>query len=178
MEVGRQRQRARLMGSVWKPYLMLYNALSGTLKAADQEEERFRDIATTRFNDPIFDGVNHRVWINHLVYWCLDDGHRWVSTASVREEFQIGCEKKNWRAYPAASNHQPVVATLSLLDRDQLVGRGPPVTVTDEIPPSASLVRDSHVIRTGDTEPDCGDAIDVLRAPSTEARDGRAIGGA
>ena len=109
----------RLMGSVWKPHLVLHNALFDTLKTADQEEERFRDIATTRFKDPIFDRVNHRVWIDHLLYSCVDDGNRWVSNASVQDEFEIGGEKKKiWRAYPAASDHQPIVATLSLRDRD------------------------------------------------------------
>ena len=48
------------MGTVWRPELCLHNALFDSLKDKEQAELDFEAIATTSFQDPIFNFTWHR----------------------------------------------------------------------------------------------------------------------
>jgi len=99
-----------LMGSVWRPGLCLGNALFDSLPAKDQDALDFADLATTRFADPIFNDTFHKVWIDHILYARNGRG-AWVTNGQVHA--RIG-NQPIWRAFPAASDHYPVSATIAL----------------------------------------------------------------
>jgi endonuclease/exonuclease/phosphatase family metal-dependent hydrolase len=101
----------RLMGTVWKPDLCLRNALFDTLKEEEQAELDFASIATTSFEDPIFDDMWHREWIDHVLYTDnLDE--RWIGDARVHRYMPDG--RAIWEKYGHASDHYPVSVTITV----------------------------------------------------------------
>ncbi|MEQ9439837.1 MAG: hypothetical protein RIG62_12355 [Cyclobacteriaceae bacterium] len=100
----------RLMGTVWKPDVCFGNALFDQLSKNDQRKLDFSDIYTTNFKDPIFNSTWHRVWIDHVLYSKNGLGS-WVHDARVHRMSQSG--EPVWRTYPHASDHFPIVATVS-----------------------------------------------------------------
>lgn len=101
----------RLMGTVWKPELCFGNALFDQLKAKDQKDLDFAGLYTTNFKDPIFNNTWHRVWIDHILY-SRRGPENWVSGARVHRTAESG--EPVWRAYPFASDHFPLVATVTV----------------------------------------------------------------
>jgi endonuclease/exonuclease/phosphatase family metal-dependent hydrolase len=100
----------RLMGLVWFPDLCLRNALFEGLTVRQQQQLQFEKLATTSFSDPIFNGVWHRSWIDHILY--SDNQTRpWVTQARIDE---IIAGEKIWRKYPSASDHFPISAVIEL----------------------------------------------------------------
>lgn len=99
-----------LMGSVWQPELCLGNALFDSLPAKDRDVLDFEDLATTRFADPIFNDTFHKVWIDHILY-SRNGQDAWVKDGAVHAK--IG-NQAIWRAFPFASDHYPVSATIAL----------------------------------------------------------------
>ena len=102
----------RLMGSVWKPTLVLRNALFDALQQEDQIKEDFRSLSTTRFKDPIINNTYHRVWIDHILYSNPAGSDPWVHGARIVKT--VTNDEKIWKEFPKASDHQPVVATLTV----------------------------------------------------------------
>lgn len=100
----------RLMGVIWRPELCLGNALFDSLSQHDQAALDFTPVYTTSYRDPIFNNAWHRVWIDHVLYSKNAPGP-WVSDAFVYRETADGTPV--WRAYPHASDHFAVVATLT-----------------------------------------------------------------
>jgi endonuclease/exonuclease/phosphatase family metal-dependent hydrolase len=99
-----------LMGSVWRPELCLGNALFDALPAKDRDALDFEDLATTRFSDPIFNETFHKVWIDHILY--SRNGHgTWVKDGKVHASMG---NQAIWRAFPFASDHYPISATIAL----------------------------------------------------------------
>jgi len=101
----------RLMGTIWKPKLCLRNALFDTLSAKDQAGLRFEKISTTRFSDPIFNNVTHKVWIDHVLYSDNQPG-QWVNGAEVHALMPDGTPV--WFKYKFASDHYPITAILTV----------------------------------------------------------------
>ena len=99
-----------LMGDVWRPDLTLGNALFDTLDDDDQAARRFRDRATTRFKDPIFDAYHHP-WIDHILY-TRNAAAGWVSNAAIHRNMPSG--QPIWREFPAASDHYPISVTVTI----------------------------------------------------------------
>lgn len=95
----------RLMGSMWKPDLCLGNALFDALKPTDQENLNFERIATTRFQDPIFNNTWHNEWIDHILYSRFVDP-MFVGSAQVHAQMSDG--RPIWQKYKHASDHYPV----------------------------------------------------------------------
>ena len=100
-----------LMGDVWWPELTLGNALFDTLTPDDQTARHFRDLATTRFKDPIFNNVYHKVWIDHILY-TRNAAAGWVNNGAIHRNMPNG--QPIWRAFPTASDHYPVSATVAI----------------------------------------------------------------
>jgi endonuclease/exonuclease/phosphatase family metal-dependent hydrolase len=100
-----------LMGDIWRPDFALGNALFDTLTADDQVTRDFDGLATTRFKDPIFDNIYHNAWIDHMLYTRNAPGG-WVSGGAIHRNMPNG--QPIWRAYPTASDHYPVSATVTL----------------------------------------------------------------
>ncbi|MEM7709916.1 MAG: hypothetical protein AAF264_04045 [Pseudomonadota bacterium] len=98
-----------LMGTVWKPRLALGNAVFDTLPPADRDRLNFEDLSTTSFEDPIFAGTYHRVWIDHILY-TRNAPEGWVSEAAIVRDFAGDPVLPYWRV----SDHAPVVATVRL----------------------------------------------------------------
>ncbi|MDP5308016.1 endonuclease/exonuclease/phosphatase family protein [Paracoccus spongiarum] len=96
-----------VMGTVWRPRLSLGNALFDGLSPADQEALNFEDLGTTRFPDPIFNDVHHRVWIDHILY-SRNAPQGWVREARIPRETAGGTE------YWKISDHFPVTALIDL----------------------------------------------------------------
>lgn len=101
----------RLMGTVWRPDLILRNALFDTLDQRDQDELNFEDLSTTSFKDPIFNNVWHRVWIDHVLY-STNAPADWVSEAEIH--YLMADERPIWEAFPHASDHFPVSVRVDL----------------------------------------------------------------
>ena len=100
----------RLMGSMWKPELCLGNALFDGLKERDKVNLNFGAIATTRFQDPIFNNTWHNEWIDHILYsHCVDPV--FVVEAQVHKEMADG--RPIWEKYRHASDHYPVSAMIT-----------------------------------------------------------------
>lgn len=100
----------RLMGTVWKPELCLRNALFDSLGKKEQADLDFSAIATTSFEDPIFNNVWHQEWIDHILY--TDNlGEPWVSNAKVNSKMPDG--SPIWKKYKHASDHFPVSVTVA-----------------------------------------------------------------
>ncbi|MGP1352520.1 MAG: endonuclease/exonuclease/phosphatase family protein [Parasphingopyxis sp.] len=97
-----------LMGSVWRPYLTLGNALYDRLSDKDKAALNFEDNSTTSFADPIFNRTYHRVWIDHIVY-SLNADEGWVHDADILRK--VGDDGP---PYYTISDHFPVVATVTL----------------------------------------------------------------
>jgi endonuclease/exonuclease/phosphatase family metal-dependent hydrolase len=95
----------RLMGSMWRPELCLGNALFDALKEKDQKNLNFSAIATTRFQDPIFNNTWHNEWIDHILYSRGADP-MFVRSAQVHKEMSDG--RPIWEKYRHASDHYPV----------------------------------------------------------------------
>ncbi|MEE4209019.1 MAG: hypothetical protein V2I43_07125, partial [Parvularcula sp.] len=95
-----------LMGSVWKPELVLGNAIFDTLSSREQDRLDFDDLSTTSFPDPIFADTFHRVWIDHVLY-TRNAPRGWVSEAAILRAFG---DLPYWRV----SDHAPVVATVTV----------------------------------------------------------------
>ena len=100
----------RLMGTVWRPELCLHNALFDSLKDEEQAELDFDAIATTSFQDPIFNNTWHREWIDHVLYTESPD-ETWVVNAEVHERMPDGTPI--WKRYKYASDHFPVSAAVT-----------------------------------------------------------------
>jgi len=100
----------RLMGSIWHPQRTLGNALFDTLSPKDQADEDFDSIATTSFKDPIFD-TYIQSWIDHVLY-TRNASAGWVHDANVVRTMASG--ERIWREFPFASDHQPVVVTVTV----------------------------------------------------------------
>jgi endonuclease/exonuclease/phosphatase family metal-dependent hydrolase len=100
----------RLMGTVWRPELCLHNALFDSLKDEEQAELDFEAIATTSFQDPIFNFTWHREWIDHVLYTESPD-ETWVVNAEVHERMPDGTPI--WKKYEYASDHFPVSAAVT-----------------------------------------------------------------
>jgi endonuclease/exonuclease/phosphatase family metal-dependent hydrolase len=100
-----------LMGDVWRPQMTLGNALFDSLSAPKQANRDFDDIATTRYQDPIFNNTYHNVWIDHILY-TRNTPAAWVSGGSVHRN--MSNSQPIWRAFPASSDHYPVSATVNL----------------------------------------------------------------
>lgn len=100
----------RLMGTIWKPNLCLRNALFDALSQKDQTDLNFEKVATTRYKDPIFNNVTHRVWIDHVLYSDNQNG-LWVSEGDVHEKMPDG--KPIWVKYRFASDHYPITVKLT-----------------------------------------------------------------
>ena len=94
----------RLMGSVWSADLCLGNALFDSLSPNEQDRLNFSKIYTASFEDPIFDGIYQRVWIDHILYTKNKKG--WVKDAAVRVEMPDG--QMIYKKYPNASDHFPI----------------------------------------------------------------------
>jgi len=102
-----------LMGSIWKPHLALGNAHFDRLKPSDQARMDFEDNSTTRFEDPIFDGKYHHVWIDHILY-SRNVGAPWVVNADVvRTMPHPNGNDSSYRFY-WISDHYPIVADIVL----------------------------------------------------------------
>ncbi len=95
----------------WGPDLTLGNALFDTLAAADQAARDFANLATTRFREPIFNDAYHNVWIDHLRY-TRNAAAGWVRNGAMHRNMPNG--QPIWRAFPTASDHYPVPATVTL----------------------------------------------------------------
>ncbi|MBN1247409.1 MAG: hypothetical protein JXC32_07105 [Anaerolineae bacterium] len=100
----------RLMGVIWRPELCLGNALFDVLKPREQEDLDFGSITTTSYKDAIFNNTWHRVWIDHILY-SKNAPAPWVEDAFVYTETADGTPV--WKAYPHASDHFAVVATVT-----------------------------------------------------------------
>ncbi|MBB5285313.1 endonuclease/exonuclease/phosphatase family metal-dependent hydrolase [Rhabdobacter roseus] len=100
----------QLMGNVWRPFLCLGNALFDALPPKDQDALRFDSIYTTTFKDPIFNNVQHREWIDHVLYSM--NRAEWVKNARVITTMTDG--QKIGTKYKFASDHLPVVAEVEL----------------------------------------------------------------
>jgi len=99
-----------LMGSVWQPATCLGNALYDGLPDKKREAMDFEALATTRFPDPIFNDTLHKVWIDHILY-SHNGQAAWVKDGKVHAK--VG-DQGIWRAFPFASDHYPVSATVVL----------------------------------------------------------------
>ncbi|MBM2575935.1 endonuclease/exonuclease/phosphatase family protein [Jannaschia sp. Os4] len=99
-----------LMGSVWKPDLTLGNAAFDALPEGRRRALDFRDLATTSFQDPIFEATRHEVWIDHILY-SRNAPPGWVSDCAKVERFAEGGGSIpfHW-----VSDHAPVAATVTL----------------------------------------------------------------
>jgi hypothetical protein len=98
------------MGVIWRPELCLGNALFDTLKPKEQADLDFESISTTSYKDPIFNNTWHQVWIDHILY-TKNTPVPWVSDAFVYKRTEDGTPL--WDAYPHASDHFAVVATVT-----------------------------------------------------------------
>ncbi len=119
MDVGESKLRNSgiecLMGSVWRPRLVLRNAGFDQLGDKKKENEDFGQLATTRFADPIVNDVYHKVWIDHLLYSQTDgNSEPWVTNARICNSLERGKKKpKIWQTHRFASDHYPITATLA-----------------------------------------------------------------
>jgi len=100
-----------LMGDVWRPDLTLGNAFFDFLPLGDQTARNFDDLATTRFKDPIFSNAYHNVWIDHILY-TRNTAAGWVTNGKIHHTMPNG--QPIWRAFPTASDHYPVSATVTI----------------------------------------------------------------
>ena len=94
-----------LMGSVWAPEFTLGNALFDSLKEKDRERMRLESLATTRFGDPIFNGVYHKVWIDHILY-SRNTPKPFVTEADIVHRIEDGQNTPFYRA----ADHYPITA--------------------------------------------------------------------
>jgi endonuclease/exonuclease/phosphatase family metal-dependent hydrolase len=101
----------RLMGTIWKPELCLYNTLFDALKEKDKQALDFSKIATTRFKDPIFNDTWQSEWIDHILYSNNHGGH-WVGNATVHSTLPDG--SRIWEKYKHASDHYPISAIVTV----------------------------------------------------------------
>jgi hypothetical protein len=105
-----------LTGTIWKPELCLGNAVFDNLTAKEKEKLDFADVSTTRFKDPIFNDVYHRVWIDHILYTkgrgAGGGGAPWVTGGTINYRMADG--SYIWEKYPHASDHHPVSALVDL----------------------------------------------------------------
>jgi endonuclease/exonuclease/phosphatase family metal-dependent hydrolase len=101
----------RLMGTVWKGNLCLSNALFESRPQAEQNNLDFSKLATTRFQDPIFNNVWHNEWIDHILY-SANQPTRWVTNAKIHTE--MSGPQPIWKKYPHASDHYPISAIVSV----------------------------------------------------------------
>lgn len=100
----------RLMGNVWFPHLSLGNALFDTLTVTKKKKLDFAELATTRFSDPIFNGVFHREWIDHILY--TRNTADWVKDAKIYKTLQHGSLFNP--PYKHSSDHYPITAEIEL----------------------------------------------------------------
>jgi endonuclease/exonuclease/phosphatase family metal-dependent hydrolase len=101
----------RLMGDVWRPAFCLRNALFDSLPEVNRRKLDFESLYTTRFADPIFNGVYHREWIDHVLYTANQDG-AWISAAGVVRK--AADDQALLAKYRFASDHYPVIVTVTL----------------------------------------------------------------
>ena len=96
--------------------LMLWNMewrndLFDALPAEKQAALNFDDIFTASYKDPIFNNVRQHDWIDHILYSACGTTP-WLTDAKVIHTAANG--KPLWKASPAASDHCPVVVTLTV----------------------------------------------------------------
>lgn len=99
-----------LLGDVWEPQYCLRNALFETLPDRKRVELNFDDLATTRFNDPIFNNVVQAEWIDHVLY--TQNPAPWVQNARIIDQLADG--QFLTKKYPHASDHRPVMVDVVL----------------------------------------------------------------
>ena len=102
----------RLMGNVWRPQLCLGNALFDSLPDRDKRALKFEKLSTTSFKDPIFNGMTHEEWIDHILYSCTPGSQPFVQGASVMKTAKSGQDLL--KEYKQASDHYPVLAQIVL----------------------------------------------------------------
>lgn len=102
-----------LMGSIWKPDLTLGNALFDRLSDRNKARMQFDENTTTRFQDPIFNGQYHHVWIDHILY-SRNVGAPWITGGDViRTMPDADGDPHGFKLYKI-SDHYPVVADITL----------------------------------------------------------------
>lgn len=95
----------RIMGSVWNPQLCLGNAIFDSLTKDEKETLDFTKPYTTSYEDPIFNDIWHKVWIDHVLY-TNNLPQQWVTKATIYETMKSG--KKIWEEYKNSSGHFPI----------------------------------------------------------------------
>ena len=100
----------RLMGNVWKPKLALGNAIYDAMNKRDKGELNFEKIFTASFKDPLFNGVQQKVWSGHILYSHID--LKWVNSAKIHHKMSDG--KAINKKYRYSSNHVPISVQISL----------------------------------------------------------------
>jgi hypothetical protein len=100
-----------LRGDVWRPDLVVGNALFDILAQDDQAARDFENLSTTSFKDLIFNDAYHNVWIDHMLY-TRNIVAGWVNNGAIHRNMPDG--QPIWRAFPAASDHYPVSATVTI----------------------------------------------------------------
>lgn len=102
---GRLSTAEMLMGSVWAPRLTLGNALFDAVGADYSAPGTFDGIWTMTFPDPISDRVQHRAWVDHILY--SRNAHEgWCAGATIPRATLGGTP------YDAISDHFPVTARI------------------------------------------------------------------
>jgi endonuclease/exonuclease/phosphatase family metal-dependent hydrolase len=95
----------RLMGSIWQPETCLGNALFDSLKTKAKTEMNFSSLYTTKYRDPIFNGVTQEEWIDHILY-SRTPLSRWAINGKVNRTLPDGSDIL--KKYKHASDHYPV----------------------------------------------------------------------
>jgi len=101
-----------IMGTPWKPDLVLGNAVFDTLPEDRRARLDFEGLSTTSFADPIFNRTYHRVWIDHILY-TRNGPSDWVRDAAIERVIPGGggaADLPYWRI----SDHFPVTAMVDL----------------------------------------------------------------
>lgn len=102
---GRLSTAEMLMGTVWAPHLVLGNALFDAAGREYSAPETFDDMWTMKFPDPISDRVQHRAWVDHILY-SRNAPEGWCAGATIPRATLDGIP------YEAISDHFPVTARI------------------------------------------------------------------
>ncbi|MBM9593113.1 hypothetical protein [Roseitranquillus sediminis] len=99
-----------MMGSIWRPDLILGNALFDALQG--DSAPTFEDLWTVEFPDPIFEETRHRVWTDHLLY-SRNVRSDWISDARILRSTCQGTP------FSEISDHCPVRALIDTTGWDE-----------------------------------------------------------
>lgn len=102
---GRLSSAEMLMGTVWAPELALGNALFDAVGSEYSAPNTFRDIWTMKFPDPISERVQHRAWVDHILY-SRNGPDGWCAGATIPRATLGGIP------FDAISDHFPVTARI------------------------------------------------------------------